>query len=621
MVKTLHKSILWILLIGIAVPAIAQKIVPPLPEDTLARVGSSIITSRDLIERIELMPWPEKEKSKHYDSSKVKALQSLVAERLLALEGEKYPTVNGDEVLKLKTEAMEKIFVRDELYRREVREKVRISEAEIRAGLARFEWELHIVAVALKDRAAADSLYRMLRKNSSLTVVLQKYPSSLVTIIDTVKVNFGALDTSFEKEVYAIGKKKFSKPFTTETYGWVIAVLLDRTTNPVCDKMTLDDRLVRVDETIRRRKETVLGNQYFAKILQPQKAKADSVVFEMSAKGLRDLLLHDSTAHKRKGYFAVISEDVDELLRIFSAELHTPFIAADEKPMTLGEVIESFRPGRYGFRSLQERQFKIDLNMIIRSVVELELMSREGYRQQLHRTKRVEHDLNLWARYWESRYFMWELAGTVQVTEAEEIDELIKSLPAIGRAYYVNVQEILCDSAAAAAQVLDDLGKGIPFGTVAKRYSIRKAWAAAAGISGYFPISEYPILGCTAMLADTGVVIGPVKLPEGYSIFRVLGKQKLAAGNYPSVDSVRINVHTNLMTNKRQQSLNRFIAGAANKYGVQLYYDKLHEVDIQPSNMFTRRYIGFGGVITASPLLYPNSEWVKEWQDAKKIIP
>jgi hypothetical protein len=161
MVKTLHKSILWILLIGIAVPAIAQKIVPPLPEDTLARVGSSIITSRDLIERIELMPWPEKEKSKHYDSSKVKALQSLVAERLLALEGEKYPTVNGDEVLKLKTEAMEKIFVRDELYRREVREKVRISEAEIRAGLARFEWELHIVAVALKDRAAADSLYRM----------------------------------------------------------------------------------------------------------------------------------------------------------------------------------------------------------------------------------------------------------------------------------------------------------------------------------------------------------------------------------------------------------------------------------------------------------------------------
>jgi parvulin-like peptidyl-prolyl isomerase len=216
---------------------------------------------------------------------------------------------------------------------------------------------------------------------------------------------------------------------------------------------------------------------------------------------------------------------------------------------------------------------------------------------------------------------MWELAGTVQVTEAEEIDELIKSLPAIGKEYYVNIQEILCDSAGAAARVLDDLGKRIPFGSVAQRYSIRKAWVAAGGISGYFPISEYPILGCTAMLADTGVIIGPVKLPEGYSIFKVLGKQKSAAGNYPSVDSVRINVHTNLMTNKRQQSLNRFIAGAANKNDVQLYYDKLHEVDIQPSNMFTRRYIGFGGVITASPLLYPNSEWVKEWQDAKNIIP
>ena len=140
-------------------------------------------------------------------------------------------------------------------------------------------------------------------------------------------------------------------------------------------------------------------------------------------------------------------------------------------------------------------------------------------------------------------------------------------------------------------------------------------------MSGYFPLSQHPELGARAILADTALLIGPVKLPEGYSIFKVLGKKRTSIGKYPEPDSLRINIKTNLTARKRQQSLNGYLANLAQKYSVEIYYRNLKAVEIQPANMFTRRVIGFGGVITAAPMLYPNWEWVDEWRRNGKVLP
>jgi parvulin-like peptidyl-prolyl isomerase len=618
--NSMHKILVIILSLSIWTLAKAQEIVPPLPADTLAKVGTTIITARDLIERIELMPWPEKEKPREHDSSKVKALNSIIAERMLAMEGKQF-NVGSDELTQLKMRAMEKLFVRDELFKRKVKDKVKLSEEEIRDGLAKFAWELHLVAIGVKNQLAGDSLYRMLRRNPSVALTLKKYPADFVTVVETVKVNFGGLDTSFEKEVYAIGKKKFSKPFVSQSYGWVVAVLLERTSNPVYEKMTWGDRRYRVDETIRRKKETAAANQYYNSILIPRKAKSDSAVFKTFALGLRTLMLRDSTAHKRSGLFAVISEDVDELLTIFAPELIKNFIEMEDKAMTFGEVIEAFRSERFGFPSLDVRRFESSLNSFVRTVVQSELVAREGFRQNLQHSEHVRHDLGLWSGYWVSRYFMWILNDTVRVDEEELVRTMMENLQVIGDVYRVNVQEVLCDSMTTVERVFESLANGISLDSLATKYSKRQTWAAAGGVSGYFPLSQYPELGCRAMLADTALLIGPVKLSEGYSIFKVIGKKRISAGEYPEVDSLRINIKANLTARKRQQSMNIYLANLAKQYSVEIYYRNLSAVEIQPANMFTRRIIGFGGVITAAPMLYPNWEWVKEWREMGKILP
>ncbi len=617
----MKKRFLTVLLFALlCFPLLAQKTAPPLSVDTLALVGSSVITERDLIERIELMPWEGKEKPKQYDSSKIKALNSLVAERLLAIEG-KHMNVGSDDVSQLKVRGMEKMFVRDELFKREVKQKVTVSEFEIRDGLAKFAWQLHVAAVAVKDREAGDSVFRLLKKNINLSKILSTNGSDYITAVETVQVNYGGLDTLFQNAVYAMGRKNFTRPFLSQTYGWTVAVLIDRGTNPAYEKMNWADRRTRVDELIRMKRENIAAGRYYAKILASQKAKTDSTLFFMLAKELRSILIKDSVRHFTKGLFAIKSEDVDLLLTAFLSDVQRPFVDLSERPLTFGEAIEALRNLRLGFPSLEVNSFYRALNSHLRIVVETELVAREGYRQNLQYSEDVKRDLQTWANYWSSRYLMWQVNDSVGISNDELISALQSSMQAIGSAYEVNIQEVLCDSLAVSMRVLTEYSQGSSLSDLAKRYSRRAGWKDRGGISQFIPLNRYPEITCSAFLVDTGTVVGPVKTNDGYSIFKVLGKRSIGGSEMPTADSVAINIRNNLLGKKRGRQMNSYVANLAKNYSVDVRYEKLSGVKIQPANMFTNRIIGFGGVIAATPVLYPNWEWMKEYQSRGKILP
>jgi hypothetical protein len=47
----------------------------------------------------------------------------------------------------------------------------------------------------------------------------------------------------------------------------------------------------------------------------------------------------------------------------------------------------------------------------------------------------------------------------------------------------------------------------------------------------------------------------------------------------------------------------------AQRTGVRVFEDRLKALQVNSSNMVTRRFIGFGGVITAVPSIYPLWQW------------
>ena len=148
----------WMVLFGllyvsgvVSQTGFSQTVPVKIPDDKLARVGSEIIRASDLIDRIEFMPWIGKDLPHNLDSSKIKALQSIVAEKLLALEAAQRHIGEDENTMEI-IKGIEEILSRDELFRREISDSVSVTKEELREGLQRYAWELRVVAYGMKSR-------------------------------------------------------------------------------------------------------------------------------------------------------------------------------------------------------------------------------------------------------------------------------------------------------------------------------------------------------------------------------------------------------------------------------------------------------------------------------------
>ncbi len=600
--------------------AFAQKPQRLLPADTLARVGGHIITGADLLERIELMPWEGKDKRSLHDSSKIKALYSMVAEKLLALEAVRQK-VGEDTETALMRKALEKMFVRDELYAQEVLSRVEVSREEIQQGLKKFALELRVVALPVLSESDAGLLYGELLKSTNRSSTLARFGPSFLTARDTLTVNFGGLDIPFEDAAYAIGKDKLSRPFYSNVYGWVVVLLLDKRINPqYAQKIPREQKRV-VESVIRRRKEDTIAGRYYGSVLRSKRGRADSTLFEMFSEQVLTILRSDSAGHTSDGVYVVLPEDVDQLLKLLRPHLDKALIYIEDGDMSLGEVIEAFRYYRFSFSSLQEKFFKRRLNNCVKVVLEGELMAREGMRRGLQYSQKVRHDLSVWSDYWSARLLMRAIFDTVQVSEDEVFDFLARNAGAFGKTYEVNIREILSDSLETAFWLLQKIRGGEDMAKLARRWSRRKGWATRNGESGFFVVAEHPELGFRAAAEDIGKIVGPISVPGGYSIFEVLQKRRVDGTDLRDIDPLIENLRRRLLDEKGRSILNRKIVQIGKAYDLEIFEEKVRALPVGMIQMFTRRYVGFGGFMTAVPMLYPQTEWIKEWRRALDVLP
>jgi hypothetical protein len=152
------------------------------------------------------------------------------------------------------------------------------------------------------------------------------------------------------------------------------------------------------------------------------------------------------------------------------------------------------------------------------------------------------------------------------------------------------------------------------------QYSIHAEWVKNGGESGYFLVLQHPEIGFRALLANTGTLVGPVKLDEGYSLFTVLGKRRTKEA-IVGFDTLCQNIRKRLLNEKRKQATGHFIAKLAHEQQVRIDYKKLKLVKPTLIQMFAQRFMGFGGMMTAVPLLMQQWDWIKEFEQPVKAIP
>ncbi len=582
-----------------------------LPTDTLATVGTSVITAKDFLERFELMPWPGKDRRAEHDSAKVKALRSLVAERLLAQEAAARG-VGRDSTTVRQIDALERLMARDALYRREVTGRIQISDRDLSAGMKRYPREVRVLFLHAPDQDAARSLRQIVRRPGVVDSLLQTISPELLYRVDSMNVTFGIIDQVLEDTVYALSaKRRLSGPFRSETFGWGLVAYLDSWPFADAQKKSIPDRIHQVENVVRARKQSDRAGKYMGSILSPQRAEADPVMFERFAAALHGVMLEDTAARATRTGFRFGANDLDAVERILGADVHLPLVRVASGAFSVRDVIDAFKSREFQFTALHPELFRNRLNVMIKDAVGSELMSREAYRQRLQNADVVQHDVSVWADYWTAAAMKRALQDTVTVGDDEVVAYFIAHAAVLGRMYEVNIREVLSDSLTTALTVLERVLGGTPLTAMTGQTS-RRAWAPRGGVSGFFRVDSLPELGITALVTDSGRVAGPVRLAGGYSVFEVLGKRRIpgdTTASVPPVDSLLAYGRRMLRGERQMQVVTDAVGDLAQKAGTRVFEDRLRALKVTESNMVTRRYIGFGGVITAVPTISPLWEW------------
>jgi hypothetical protein len=436
-----------------------------------------------------------------------------------------------------------------------------------------------------------------------------------------VTVEFGIADESLEDHAYALDPvHPVSAPYFSENLGWVVLLLLDAQTNPRYMQQDVTQQLSSVRDILRSRKARIRGKVILRALLGPQKAVADRQVLGLLAGAMYRIILSDSTAHKSQGRYLLAPEEIDLLEEDLRADLGRELVSMPGGGLNLGMAIQAFRIEPFSSPSLGRTTFLRVLNESVKRAVQEEFLAREGYRLHLQNSHSVQHDLAAWSDNWRALMLEQSIPGG-EPGEEDEMEVMIENGRRIDPSFEVDVREIFTDSLSKALQYMDRVLDGADMADLARKVSRRPGWSGQGGESGFFRVRSYPELGIRALAADTGRLIGPVAVEGGYSVFRVLGKRGAAGDAGMTLDSLRSLLRPRIRYEKRRHAIDRFIAGLALKYGVNMYYDRLQKVDILRHNMFTRRLIGFGGMINAAPVLKPEWGWVQEYLRAKRQAP
>ena len=88
-----------------------------------------------------------------------------------------------------------------------------------------------------------------------------------------------------------------------------------------------------------------------------------------------------------------------------------------------------------------------------------------------------------------------------------------------------------------------------------------------------------------------------------------------------SFDQIKKELENELRHLKMKQSINQFIAKLAKQNNITVNKELINTIPATTHNSVVFKLLGFGGKITAVPLIAPNSEWVEEWLNSLKVIP
>lgn len=591
------------------------------PDSIVATVGNSTITAGEFLERYEMTPFFRKQIKRITPSLKLEFLYSLIAEKLWAQQSEAlgYDTTK---IMKFVNDEFEKMFVRDVLYKREVKDKIKITDEDLIKGYARNSKKLLVNFLFSEDKNEIWNLYNMLNSGVPFDSVLAERPERKEQA-EPEEIVYGQMAEDIEDSLYALKIGGYTFPIFTPD-GWYIFKLTNKLNMVFKSQSDKDNASGTVRKIIEGRKERVRFRRYYFNFFKDKKIDANTHLFQSLARRISADFEEKKFKYRLKEDQPIYlePEDVIKIEKEFSPDsLRMNYIEFEEHPISLEKFISIL-----AFKNLNT--IKYDLNSIARlldsetrKIIEEELLAREGIKEGLNYLPQVQKDLKMWSENYLAQMLKNNFADSAKISDEQAYNYYLKYNKNENYPEEVNIVEVLTNSPDTVSKVMRGLNKGVDIRDLALKYSIRNWARKNGGEFGYFPVTSFGKIGKIAARMEVGEIYGPLRVREGYSVFKLIGKRAAKVDSVQPFIKVKEELKHYLAIKKEQDAINRYTVSLAQKFGVDINLPLLERIKVTNINMFGYRFLGFGGKITAAPLMAPDVDWVEPYLKSLNIAP
>ena len=586
-------------------------------EKPVAKIGNISISQKEFLERYELSPQSNMQMKDIKEALKKDFLYTLIAEKLLA-KGALEQNLDTSDIVRYNLNQFKKMFVRDALYRKEIMVKSRPLADSL---LDSYIYNPSIISVEYifsNNKKEINNIYNLLKKGEpfdSLYVELAPADTNKMTI------SIGQLDAETEKKLFSVKENDYSIPISIDD-DWFIFKVTKRNF-PILEKTEgWEEEYKKLDKVAKQRAEDIYFNEYKTKFFTGKKVEANGRLLKSLAEKASSILTKKQSTQKAGDDIYLESKDLLEIESEFGKDtLNMTYIKLESINVKFKDFIRSFKFDLLSTKKTDYQTMGGMLNARTKKYIEQELLAKEGFNEKLQDTPQVIDSYNMWRDNYLNQLIQSEFIDSAKVTDDEAYTYYSKNKKGIPLPEQVNIVEVLTDSLEVAEKVLNELNKGTDIHQLAKLYSKRISTQKTNGEFGYFPVTMYGDIGRIAGKMKVGQIYGPLKVDNGYSIFKLIAKKDETVKPPDSFEKEKDEIKREIGYQKMHSALDRYIVKLANKFDVKIDEDALQKISVTSTNAMVYRLIGFGGKITAVPLVSPNSDWYKQWLESKKVLP
>ncbi|MGB5849289.1 MAG: peptidylprolyl isomerase [Ignavibacteriaceae bacterium] len=586
----------------------------------VARVGTKIITEREFLERYEFSPGLQRNNKSGTESSKLKFLYTIIAEKLWAQESSALG-LDKLEVMKFSRDEFEKMFVRDALYKKEIAEKINISNDELLQAFYRNRNRLKVNFIFSEDESEIKNIYSMIIQGIVFDSVLivrpefdeQKEPWDVV---------YGQMDPAVEDSLYNLKVGECTAPILTPD-GWYIFRLTNKIESMLNTAEDLQNSNLEAEKIIKARKSQKLHLKFFEEFFNDKKIDVNPALFEILVEKIstRFKWKRDNYRISDNNLYNLLAEDVNTIENEFGRDsLKLILIEFENDPHTLKQFIRILAFDGFASEDYEIQFVRKLLDTKTRQIIERELLAKEGFERGYNLLPEVQADVNMWTDNYLFQMLQNKFLDSVKVSD-DEVYSYYKQLNEEEKyPQLINIIEILTDSMEIVDIIFQEIRDGKEFNELAKQYTKREWTKKNSGEFGFFPSSQFGEIGRIAVTMKIGEIYGPLKVPEGYSIFKLIDKRDSVTAASQSYEKVKDEYKRELLYLKSKLRMDSYTVDLAIKYGVGIDFGLLESIQVTNISSFALRKLGFGGKITAVPIVAPNVDWVQPWQKKIEVI-